>query len=259
MKQIFKSFLIIINLKALFVIGLAITCTVLCLHYDLKADLPLAMIISMAVVFPIVFSISGAYSRREAALRDYSSLKAHSRSLYMAARDWFDEESPEHMEQCKVIMQDLFSAMRHYFSSPVSEAKENEKKVYHQFSVLSKYINEMRKRNLAVGEVSRVNQYLSKMMDPFENLKHVYQYRTPITLRGYSKLFIFITPIIFGPYFAHIGKDHPLWLALITPFIFSMVLVALDNIQDHLENPFDQIGEDDIKINAEKLVENYNA
>ena len=39
------------------------------------------------------------------------------------------------------------------------------------------------------------------------------------------------------------------------PILFSVVLVSLENIQDHLENPFDQIGEDDIVINAEKFVE----
>jgi hypothetical protein len=31
--------------------------------------------------------------------------------------------------------------------------------------------------------------------------------------------------------------------------------MSLDNVQEHLENPFDQIGEDDIAINAEKFVE----
>jgi len=35
----------------------------------------------------------------------------------------------------------------------------------------------------------------------------------------------------------------------------SLILVSLDNIQDHLENPFDQIGEDDVAINAEKFVQ----
>ena len=32
------------------------------------------------------------------------------------------------------------------------------------------------------------------------------------------------------------------------PVLFTTVLVSLDNIQEHLENPFDQIGEDDIVI-----------
>ena len=39
------------------------------------------------------------------------------------------------------------------------------------------------------------------------------------------------------------------------PVLFTTVLVSLDNIQEHLENPFDQIGEDDIIINAEKFIE----
>ena len=37
--------------------------------------------------------------------------------------------------------------------------------------------------------------------------------------------------------------------------LMSVILVGLDNIQDYLENPFDQIGEDDIVFNAEKFVE----
>jgi len=39
------------------------------------------------------------------------------------------------------------------------------------------------------------------------------------------------------------------------PVLFAVILVSLENIQAHLENPFDQIGEDDIIINAEKFVE----
>jgi hypothetical protein len=36
--------------------------------------------------------------------------------------------------------------------------------------------------------------------------------------------------------------------------MFAVILVSLDNIQNHLENPFDQLGEDDVVINAEKFV-----
>jgi hypothetical protein len=31
--------------------------------------------------------------------------------------------------------------------------------------------------------------------------------------------------------------------------------VSLDNIQDHLEHPFDEIGEDDIKIDEREIVD----
>lgn len=60
----------------------------------------------------------------------------------------------------------------------------------------------LRTAGLASGEVSRCNQYMSKMMRAFGNVKHIYQYRMP----------------------------------------------------QHLENPFDQVGEDDVMINVEKFV-----
>ncbi len=43
------------------------------------------------------------------------------------------------------------------------------------------------------------------------------------------------------------------------PILFSVILVSLDNIQNHLENAFDQLGEDDVVINAEKLVASLDA
>ena len=43
-------------------------------------------------------------------------------------------------------------------------------------------------------------------------------------------------------------------LVYVMPILFSIILVGLANIQDHLEDPFDQVGEDDVAINAEKFV-----
>ena len=100
------------------------------------------------------------------------------------------------------------------------------------------------------------NQYLNKLLHNFENMKHIYQYRTPVTLRAYSKFFIYILPIFYGPYFANIGKDVPFLILLLIPILFTVILVSLDNIQDQLENPFDLIGEDDIQLNVEKYIEN---
>ena len=139
------------------------------------------------------------------------------------------------------------------------EGKQRDKEemeVYGNFSDLSTFIKEFRKRGLASGEVSRANQHLSKMIDAFESMKHIFQYRTPKTLRTYSKIFIFLVPIVYGPYFVHIAGDLAIAVTLIMPVLLSIVLVSLDNIQEQLENPFDQVGEDDVKINAEKYITN---
>lgn len=187
----------------------------------------------------------------------YGSIKAHGRALYYASRDWVPDADDKYQLKMKDLLNELFTNLRAYFQSKGhDEMLENEKKIYGVFTKLSLFIKQYRDRGLPSGEVSRSNQYLSKTIDAFESIKHIYQYRTPITLRAYSKVFVVIVPIVYGPYFAHISENITLWLAMIMPVLFSIVLVSLDNIQDHLENPFDQVGEDDVKINAEKFVSN---
>ena len=91
-------------------------------------------------------------------------------------------------------------------------------------------------------------------MVAFDNMKIIYHYRTPLTLRAYSKVFIYTFPFLYGPSFAGAFGDNSVeWLGYILPVIISFIIASLDNIQDHLENPYDQIGEDDIKIDLEEL------
>jgi len=149
----------------------------------------------------------------------------------------------------------LLKDCRKLFMGPETQMRDQEAKVYRRFSEISRFIKRLRQRGLASGECSRCNQYLSKMIISFETVKHIYQYRTPVTLRAYSDIFIFVLPVLYGPYFAASSDDYAPGLKLVMPVLFSVILTGLDAIQSHLENPFDQVGEDDIAINAEKFVE----
>ncbi len=75
-----RQVLIIINFKTVIITVLAVVSTYLCRRFGVIADFPMTLI-ATAVVFPIVFSISGAYKRRENALAKYSSIKAHGRAI----------------------------------------------------------------------------------------------------------------------------------------------------------------------------------
>ncbi len=243
----------VINAKAVLVALLAVVSMIVCRHYGLAADFPLTLI-ATAVVFPIVFSINSAYKRREAALAAYGGVKAHGRAIYFAARDWLAESDAETLDRISGLLGGLLSDCRILFNTPVKAMQAEEDAVYRRFSELSLFINSLRERGLASGEVSRCNQYLSKMFLSFESLKHIYQYRTPVTLRSYSEIFIFILPILYGPYFVEISEGYAQGLEYLMPILFALILVGLENIQNHLENPFDQVGEDDVIINAEKFV-----
>lgn len=257
MWKLIKRVGLIINGKTLLITGLAIASTAICLHFHIKADFPLTLI-GTAIVFPIVFSIGGAYKRREVALDEYGSIKAHGRALYFAVSDWLENPPEELKTELKAHLADLLNSCKQIFTHPVSELEVNEKEVYKSFRALSLFVKEMRAHGLPSGEASRSNQFLSKMMISFERIKHIYQYRTPRTLRTYSDIFIVLLPILYGPHFAHNVTNYNFGLHFAVPIMFTVILVALDNIQSHLENPFDQQGEDDVHINVEKFIKNLD-
>jgi len=254
-----RTMTLIINVKAIVIASLAVLSTYLCLYFEVTANFPLTLL-ATAIVFPIVFSINSAYKRREAALDDYGSLKSHGRAIYFATRDWLEDTDSDKLDRCRNLLGELFVSTRALFGGAREQMHDREERVYESFSNLSKFIRiDLRQGGLASGEVSRCNQYLSKMILAFEQIKHIYQYRTPRTLRAFSDFFITVLPVLYGPYFAHISKDFSAGLTYVMPVLFALVLVSLDNIQEHLENPFDQVGQDDVMINAEKFMERLEA
>lgn len=253
MKKVLKSFLLIINYKTLIITTLSVISTYVCYRLGFTAKFP-DMLVGVAIVFPVVFSIGSAYNRRESALQRFSDFKGHAIAIFYATRDWTPDKQHNLPEQVRQIITDMMSIMRCMFTSNNrSELMENEKKIYAHFSRLSGITNAMREHGVQTSETSRVNQYISKMIISFDNLQVIHTYRTPVTLRAYSKVFIYIFPIIYGPYFASTFTDFSANLEYVMPILYSFILVSLDNIQDHLEHPFDEVGEDDIQIDEHSI------
>lgn len=250
---ILRSIRLIINYKTFIVTALALIATWFCDYYHFTADMPLTLL-GIAIVFPIVFAINSAYIRREQALNYIADFKAHSVAMVYAARDWGIDQKSGMMLEIKTSLINLFLALqKKLLTKRIYKSIETERPVFDEFSNLSKNIQKFKKLDLSPGELARVNQYLSKMMIDYENLKVIYNYRTPITLRAYSKVFLHVFPIVYAPYFAFISLDYPGGFEYFLPVLFSFVLVSLDNIQVHLENPFDQMGEDDIRLDEEEF------
>ncbi len=245
----------IINLRTLIISIFAVLSTFICIKYKITADYPLTLI-ATAIIFPIVFSINGAYKRREIALDKYGLIKSNGKAIYFATRDWLESPSEETLEKSRSLLGNLLNSCKNLFSSPISDLRKNEGEVYKCFSDLSKFIKtDLRGNGLASGEVSRCNQYLNKMFNAFEGVKHIYQYRTPRSLKTFSTVFISVLPILYGPYFAYEASQYSPYVTYVMPVLFSLVLVSLSNIQEHLENPFDGVGEDDITLNVNEFLE----
>jgi len=232
---------------------LALLSTLACVAWQLYGDLTLTLL-GTAVIFPIVFAIHGAYERREMALAQYAALKANGRAIFIGTRDWPETSSSEALKALKALLHELMLAIDRYLQGTLNQDPEFERTIYQRFDQLSSFVRlEQRQRGVTNTELSRTHQYFASMLTAFENIKHIHQYRTPLTLKRFSDIFVFVVPILYAPYFAQLFVAHG-WLSLALPVIIASSLTALSNIQQHLENPFDQVGEDDVRIRVDKFV-----
>ena len=87
-----------------------------------------------------------------------------------------------------------------------------------------------------------------------EKIRGIKIHGTPISLKKYCLIFIYFSPLLFNtqsiinktPFDLNIESS----LTLLFTLVMSFVLMALYNVQDYIENPFDQKGLDDLKIEA---------
>ena len=246
--QTIKQFSKIVDSHTLIVTALALVVVFLCRQLDFLVDLPTTLI-GIAVVFPLVFSINSAYKRREDALQAFASLKANGVALVFAHREW-PEETVDHSARAIDLLGRLLTAVSHHFTSNGHEQSHTKQKIYAIFADYSRSHELLRDAGVPANEISRANQYLRQLIIDFEKMNNIASYRTPLALRAYSRLFLNLFPLLFGPYFAYIAyPEHPL-AGYVVAAIYSLVLVSLDNIQDHLENPFDGVGSDDLRLDV---------
>ncbi len=255
--KVLKNFWVIVDLHTLVVTLLAVAATYLCGRLGLAANIPTGLI-GIAIIFPIVFSINAAYRRREEALKSFAALKSHAVAIFYAHRDWAGGGSDkDRATRARRAVLDLLEGVRDYFNGSPAPGRFDPglAGVYGRFSDFSHSIESLRIDGVASGEISRANQYVRSMMIEFERMRNILAYRTPLTLRAYSQVFLNIFPILFGPYFAYLGQEYYTGVGYAVAVLYSMVLVSLDNIQENLENPFDRVGRDDLQLDVASLYE----
>ena len=71
----------------------------------------------------------------------------------------------------------------------------------------------------------------------------------------YLLISLYVLPFLFTPNLVYNLHDDPRWLIYLLNAINGFVLISLYNLQDLLEDPFDQMGLDDIKLNEFEFVE----
>lgn len=253
MKKI-KGLTAVINFRIFIVTITTLIAFYLCHRYELKIFVDFN-VISIAIVFPLVFTITGAYQKRQDALRLLSDYRAN----LVGISDYFKtvyKMPKENIKKFNSLLSSVSNSLYEMLTdksqkTSVQEIRNIMKDIHGVIYENMSRFNEREKDSL-IGSKREISRCI-------ENLNALNIHGTPSSLRSYCLFFIYIFPFIYVPaLFNHSFVEVTLTnqvIIMILSVLISFVLMALYNIQLYIENPFDQEGLDDIKTEIFKIDE----
>ena len=215
-------------------------------HINIKLDFT---IMSVAIVFPLVFSITSAYQRRQDSIKEFAIFrnKVIDLSNIFYSVDKTKKTDYEKLFFSLVELQDIFVSYLKKSNSDnnYNKVREKRKEIFLIIDSYKKLYNEREK-----DSIIRVKNELFQSAEKLRGLKI---HSTPISLRKYCLIFIFLSPLLYNTQLVSqnisLGLTSETVISLLMSVIVSFILIALYNVQDNIENPFDQKGLDDLKLN----------
>lgn len=237
-----SRYLSILNYRTLITLVLSFVVPFVAYQFNIVYNIDLTLM-SIAIIFPLVFTIRGAFRRREKALEHLSLFRAALKTIenYIHLSERLSKEDKADAQKRITNIND---ALYNHLTT-VSEETHLFDKAYQEFL---NFINE--KSELMKGSIKeKIFRFLKDVMDSADNLIGIHSHRTPISLKAYCLIFIYIFPVIYTPTLINkIGIDNPIWLTYFIVILSEFILISLYNIQDQMEYPFDDKGLDDIKL-----------
>ena len=217
---------------------------------DIKIDFT---IMSIAIVFPLVFSITSAYQRRQEAIALFSEFRnkiIDLTNIFYAVDEVNKKDYVSLFNKLVLVQTDLNNYLINTSSdNDFGVIREKRKEVLLFIDSHKKLFNEREKDSLI-----RVKNELFLSAEQIRGIKI---HGTPISLRKYCLIFIYFSPLLYNSQLIETSSGTGFQLESIVSLMFSLVvsfvLMALYNVQDYIENPFDQKGLDDLNIEAMKV------
>ncbi len=242
-----NKYLTILNSKTLISLIIAVITLFLTYVFNLSYNIDLTLL-SIAVIFPLVFNIGSSFKRREKALEHLSRFRSALKTLnyyFMNASKLTENDKQEISNILLEISDDLMS----HLGNDDYNTKDLDGSVQKVFDFI--IIND---KLISARYKVKIYRFLFDLHESIENLQAIHIHRTLISLKAYCEYSIYIFPLIYTPTIIyHVGNETSIWIPCITVLFTEFILISLYNIQDHMEYPFDKVGLDDIKLNTFKL------
>ena len=242
-----NQYITVFNKRTVIAMVIAIVTLFFAYKFNINYNIDLTLI-SIAIVFPLVFTIRSSFRRREKALEHLSQFRAAIKTVdyfFMSAPTLTDEKKSEISRVLLEISEVTISHLNKVESSP-NNLDDVVNKVY-LFIIENE---EMIPRALR----DKVIRFMNDLHEAIENLHAIHIHRTPISLKAYCLIFIYIFPFIYTPTIINrIGLETTIWITYFVVILSEFILISLYNIQDHMEYPFDDKGLDDINLKNFKI------
>lgn len=218
-------------------IGFTFLCFQLNFHYELNITL-----ISIAVVFPLVFTIREAFKRRDRIIRLLSIFKSSINAVYYCFAN-----NKKLSDEDKSLVAKKLRAISSLFFATLRGRDHNPAEVRNKLDEVFDFLNEKRD-SISNGVALKIIRFLKDVHESIENTVGLKMHGTPISLRAYCLVFIYLFPIIFIPTMIHDLGERSRWIVYGLSVVHGFILISLYNVQEAMENPFDQVGLDDIQL-----------
>lgn len=240
-------YLAIINTRTVIAIIISVITPIIAYYYNINYHIDLTLI-SIAIVFPLVFTIRSSFRRREKALEHLSQFRGAAKTIqyyFLSANMLNDEKKKE----ISVILEDISETLMSHLSSSDYSTKELDESI-DKVNAFILANNDM----LSKSVKDKIIRFMNDLHESIENLHAIHTHRTPVSLKAYCLIFIYIFPLIYTPTIINkIGLDTTIWITYFVVILSEFILISLYNIQDHMEYPFDREGLDDINLDTFKL------
>jgi len=230
------------NVRTFLAIAISQVATFLAIYFHLTLSHNI-LLFSLAIVFPLHFSLQASFKRREKALEYLSLFKAGSMAVhysFQVSEDLADDKKGE----ARAIIKSLFAGLAGQLEGYQPGFAPMQMRLNEVMAFIERNRESISNRN-----VLRIIRYLKDITDSATYLISLVSHRTMHGIRFYATLFILLFPFVQAPIVLHIlGAHVPEWVLYGIAAVSSVVIITLDNFQKLIEYPFNPKGPDNIRV-----------
>jgi hypothetical protein len=242
-----NKYIVVLNYRTLIAMAVAFATLWISYIFNLSYNIDLTLV-SIAIIFPLVFNIRGSFQRRERALEYLSRFRSALLTL-----NYYFKNSPKLTDNDKLeitnILLEISDELKVHLGKSDYDTKAMDDKVQKVFDFITD-----KDEIIPARYKVKIIRFMNDLHESIENLHAIHVHRTIISLKAYCEYSIYIFPLIYVPTIIfHVGMDTSKWVAFFTVIFTEFILISLFNIQDQMEYPFDKVGMDDINLEIFKL------